>query len=588
MKILTRYIIREHVGPFLFSFSALTALLLLNYLSRQLAELVGKGLPMSAILEFLMLSVPLTVALTAPMSVLVAVLYAFSRLAAENEVTAMKANGVSPWTLVSPAIIAGVVMSVLLLLFNDQVLPRANHQLKTLQQDISQTRPTLLLKEQIINPIVEGKFYLKAGRIDQSSGRMTDVVVYDLSKPDRRRTIYARTGRIAFDSDRVDLRMTLNDGQMQEVSTERPSQLNRLFFKSDRIRLADVGSQFQSTEADSLNKGDREMSVCEMQRRLWDANTGFQAAKQEYEYVLAAPKDKPVEMPRIALVRTPEPHGIGWLYCSLSRLGRVKTASAAEAPMHVEGDTIPAAVKATQDTSRSRQDTTKTTQGAVKTAQDAAQASQGPPVLTTPPPAPAVAQPVPVLVPGPQTPAIVRLTPEQVAAQLATIRAAQQSADQAAAIGRSLPSMGMGGSDYPVRLAEAKIRYESSQRSRNRYDIEIHKKFSLAAACLIFVLLGAPIAVRFPRGGVGLVIGVSLVVFALYYVGLIGGEALANKAIVPPFWAMWGMNVVMSIVGVFLLFRMGRDSGSARGGGLGEWWDNVRARRAVRSGRTVS
>ena len=69
----------------------------------------------------------------------------------------------------------------------------------------------------------------------------------------------------------------------------------------------------------------------------------------------------------------------------------------------------------------------------------------------------------------------------------------------------------------------------SQTTARNRYEIEIHKKFSLAAACLIFVLVGAPIALRFPRGGVGLVIGVSLLVFALYYVGLIGGEALANK-----------------------------------------------------------
>ena len=54
------------------------------------------------------------------------------------------------------------------------------------------------------------------------------------------------------------------------------------------------------------------------------------------------------------------------------------------------------------------------------------------------------------------------------------------------------------------------------------------------------MLVGAPIALRFPRGGVGLVIGVSLVVFALYYVGLIAGESLANKGIMPPFWAMWG------------------------------------------------
>jgi hypothetical protein len=129
-----------------------------------------------------------------------------------------------------------------------------------------------------------------------------------------------------------------------------------------------------------------------------------------------------------------------------------------------------------------------------------------------------------------------------------------------------------------ARTAEAKLRLEIAQRARNRYDIEIHKKFSLAAACIIFVLVGAPIAVRFPRGGVGLVIGVSLLVFALYYVGLIGGESLANEGIVPPFWAMWGTNVILAIVGIVLLLRMGKDFTSNRGGDWSDRLDAVLAR----------
>ena len=71
-------------------------------------------------------------------------------------------------------------------------------------------------------------------------------------------------------------------------------------------------------------------------------------------------------------------------------------------------------------------------------------------------------------------------------------------------------------------------RAETAWRTMNQYDVEIHKKFALAVACIVFVLLGAPIALRFPRGGVGVVIGVSLAVFGLYYVGLIAGETLAD------------------------------------------------------------
>lgn len=539
MKIISRYVLREHVGPFAFALTALTSLMLLNFISRQFGDLVGKGLPWSVIGEFFLLSIPFTVALTLPMSVLVAVLYAYSRLAAENEVTAMKASGVKPWQLVSPAIAGGVVLSLALLAFNDQVLPRANHRLKTLQDDISQTKPTFLLKEQVINPVAEGKLYLKAGKIDRGGSRMKEVVIYDLGDPTRRRTIYADSGRIAFAQNRTDLDLDLYHGQMQEVATERPGQLNRLFYKHDRIRVRDVGRSFKKTESDLSSKGDREMSVCEMQRRLWAADGAFRLAREEYDATLKAParsREGGVMMDALppARARPPEPRGIGWAYCRLLGMFGVREAHAA-------------------------------------------QLRQSPPPPLPPPPQ----SPKPVPPPA-QAPAEKKDSVPPVGTS--TFRPVQAMSDTARA-----RTMADTNPIRTARLAEAKLRLDLAMRSRNRYDIEIHKKFSLAAACLIFVLLGAPIAVRFPRGGVGLVIGVSLVVFALYYVGLIGGESLANEGLVPPFWAMWGTNVILTVVGIVLLVRMGRDSSSGRGGDLRDLVDSVLARiggksRAERAG----
>jgi lipopolysaccharide export system permease protein len=515
VTILTKYVLKEHIGPFTFALTALTSLMLLNFISRQFGELVGKGLPWSVIGEFFLLSIPFTVALTLPMSVLVAVLYAFSRLAAENEVTALKASGVSPWRLVGPAIGAGVLMSLALLAFNDQVLPRANHRLKSLQDDISQTKPTFLLKDQVINPIAEGKFYLKAGKFDRAgeSGRMREVVIYDLADPTRRRTIYAANGAISLASNRKDLTLDLYNGQMQEVATDKPEQLDRLFFTHDRIRIRDVAGDFKKTDSDASSKGDREMSVCEMERRLFQADVMYLDARREYDEALKGPRHMEEET-AAATVATPrprpkEPRGIGWAYCKALGLFSVREAKAAQLPGRrpAAAQGTPAARAATQ-----------------------------------------------------RTPAQ-RVAPESTAAQ------------RAAAIVRSVPP----GEDSVLRssrVAEAKLRLDIQTRNRNRYAIEIHKKFSLAAACLIFVLVGAPIAVRFPRGGVGLVIGVSLVVFALYYVGLIGGEALANDGYLPPFWAMWGTNVILTAVGLALLFRMGREAGSGRGG---DWSDRLDA-----------
>ena len=112
----------------------------------------------------------------------------------------------------------------------------------------------------------------------------------------------------------------------------------------------------------------------------------------------------------------------------------------------------------------------------------------------------------------------------------------------------------------------------------SQYQVEIEKKFALAAACVVFVLLGAPLALRFPRGGVGLVIGASLAVFGLYYVGLIAGETLADKLILSPFVAMWLANIIFTIAGLVFLYMLRRSGSTTRGGDFGEMWDAVRAR----------
>jgi lipopolysaccharide export system permease protein len=104
------------------------------------------------------------------------------------------------------------------------------------------------------------------------------------------------------------------------------------------------------------------------------------------------------------------------------------------------------------------------------------------------------------------------------------------------------------------------------------YEVEIQKKLAIAAACVIFALLGMPLAIRFPRGGVGLVIGTSLAVFSVYYVGLIGGEELGDRLIVDPFLAMWTPNLIFLLFAIPLLWMVRRAGSTAHGGD----WDEVK------------
>ena len=134
-------------------------------------------------------------------------------------------------------------------------------------------------------------------------------------------------------------------------------------------------------------------------------------------------------------------------------------------------------------------------------------------------------------------------------------------------------------------LEALRLRLTETSRSVSAYAVEIHKKFALAVACFVFVLLGAPIALRFPRGGVGLTIGVSLLVFALYYVCLIAGESLGKRGLIAPVVAMWAANVLFALVAVWLLSKIGREARTARGGDMGEMMDSIRGWVREKSGR---
>jgi lipopolysaccharide export system permease protein len=130
-------------------------------------------------------------------------------------------------------------------------------------------------------------------------------------------------------------------------------------------------------------------------------------------------------------------------------------------------------------------------------------------------------------------------------------------------------------------MLAAQTQLADARESLDSLSVEIQKKFALSFACLVFVLFGPPIALRFPRGGVGVTIGVSIVVFGLYYICLMGGEALADKGKLPAIVAMWIANVIFALVGILLAWRIESTTDGSRGGGLRERWQDRQVRRQL-------
>src|SRR5213594_5048074 len=211
--------------------------------------------------------------MTLPMAVLVAVLYTFSHLAADNEVTAMKASGISVVRILAPVLGGATLIGAIAFAWNDQILPRSNHTLRTLLVDIQRKKPTFQLKEQVINEVVAGQFFLRAARIDPASNALSDVTIYDLEDPDRRRIIMADSGRMAYSSGGTDLYLTLRDGEVHEIKRTDPEHFNRTFYTVNRIKVAGVSNQFEQTQKDEY-RGDREMTIRSEERRVgkeWNA-----------------------------------------------------------------------------------------------------------------------------------------------------------------------------------------------------------------------------------------------------------------------------------------------------------------------------
>ena len=520
------------MGPFFFSLTALTSLLLLNYIAKQIDELVGKGLSAGVIGQFFALSLPFTIAMTTPMSVLVATLYAFSRLASENEVTAMKANGISLSRLLVPVIVTASFISIGMVAFNDLVLPASNHQLRKLQGDIARKKPTFALKEQIINQVADRQVYLKAMHL-LPDNRMSDVTIYDLTDVMRRRTIYADSGELAFAANGRDLILTLYEGTTLEVPRAEPTQLQRAKFDRNYVRVENVANQLELTRQDAY-KSDREMTVCELQNDVARYEAEYIKARNDLRAALLdvtneALNGVPAKTPDISAMTipnlkfgTPAPRSpnasLGRTYCDVK--AKVKKSAAKFVSVFVPSLYAAQAVPA----------------------QTPAVPEQTPAVVVPPD----SQNPVPT--PDVATPAVV---PPQRPVQNA-------------------PVILSGAID------NARIRMRDNRQYVNQSAVELHKKFAISIACTVFILVGAPIALRFPRGGVGLVIGVSLVIFGIYYIGLIAGESLADKNLVPPSLAMWAANILLTIVGVFLLTRMGRESATTRGGDFREMLDIVR------------
>jgi len=94
---------------------------------------------------------------------------------------------------------------------------------------------------------------------------------------------------------------------------------------------------------------------------------------------------------------------------------------------------------------------------------------------------------------------------------------------------------------------------ENYEKANNKFKVEIHKKFTLALACVLFTMVGAPLGILVRNGGMTIASGLSIAFFLVYYIMLIWGEQLADRNLLNPGLGSWLPNIILFISGMVIL-----------------------------------
>ena len=437
MNILSRYILKEHLGPFILGFVLIIFVLLMDVVLQMMDQVLSKGLSLLLATRLLLFNLAWIIALAVPMAVLMAVLMAFARLAADDEIMAAKACGVSFLHILRPVLVAAGVLATLMVLFNDQILPDWNHRARNIASSLKRRKAALVLKEK------EGIFIhgldhysLLIRRIDGQHNRLRGITVYDTRPPGPPTTLHAPSGQIQLFGDGSYIRLTLEDGEFYQIEADDPSRFLRGSFRRQVIHIEDPQRAFKSQS--SSYRSDREMNITAMRLAVEQRRREQQRAYQLMDSTVHA---------FIEVLDSPLPYEEQWRG-------------------HYLADST--ALDSTSSTSSRSFDIDQETQ------------------------------------------------------------AARQ------------------------KLQKQWRLIDNRAKRINEFEVEIHKKFSIPVACLVFVLVGAPLGVLIRRRGTAVSVGISLVFFWIYWMFLIGGEELADRGFISPAVSMWAPNVLFGLLGAYL------------------------------------
>jgi lipopolysaccharide export system permease protein len=258
-RILGLYIIREIGSLFLLGIMVFTLILLMGRLIKLTDLVIARGVPLSDVSLMIFYLLPSFLVFTIPMAFLLAVLLAFGRLSADNEITVMKAGGISLRQLMPPVVLCGLFATVLTLAASTVGVPWGNSAFKSLSFSVLKENVTATIREKVFWDDIPG-IVMYTEHYDEERHDLKGILIHDGREQARPLTIFAADGTISGGPSRNDLRLVLTNGSIHSVGT------------ADEYRLVKFGEYVMTVGAPGqgtgIDRNELDMSVAELRHRI--------------------------------------------------------------------------------------------------------------------------------------------------------------------------------------------------------------------------------------------------------------------------------------------------------------------------------
>jgi lipopolysaccharide export system permease protein len=274
---LYRYLIKELLPSFLLGLMGFTFILLTGRIL-QLTELfVNKGVPLGYILRLLYFLLPSFLVLTIPMATLLSVLLAFNRLSSDNEITALKASGVSLYQMIPPVLVFAFATYAATTFFSLYSVPRANEGSRALLYEVASRKANAGVREKVFNDDFEG-LVLYVEEIKPRTLQWKKVFISDSRNPGEVLTIIAREGEVLSDPNTLVITLRLKQGAIHKLGKE-PDAYQKIDFSTYDLRLhLKTGLKEKGTE----EKHPADMTLAELGRAIRTLQAKGSQAKAQW------------------------------------------------------------------------------------------------------------------------------------------------------------------------------------------------------------------------------------------------------------------------------------------------------------------